>query len=395
MRSRVKLLVVDDQESDRSLLARGLRDLGFEVEIAQDGPSALDLISRRDSSYHVVLTDMQMPGMCGVELTRRIKARDARIDVIVITSQNEIDTVVEATLAGAAGYVIKPPAPREVKNRIDRLLAKHALDKTGCEKENLSILFSDIRGYTEIAEKLDPQDLSRFLNEYLGAMTEILQANRGTLDKYVGDAVMGFWGAVDELSDHASLAVKTGVEMIDRLAELNTGFHDKFGFSIDMGVGINSGPASFGSVGSTTMPTVIGDNVNLASRLEGLNKYYGTRILVSESTFALLQPGEFAYRELDTVKIKGRSVPVTIYEIFSRGAPLARAKESLALYREGLKHYRAHCWPEAIDCFKIALSTNTTDLAAAELLTRCLGFQAAPPAPDWDGSWELPTYLTK
>jgi adenylate cyclase len=252
-------------------------------------------------------------------------------------------------------------------------------------------MFSDIRGFTELSERVDVKALTQFLNEYLGSMTEILQRNKGTLDKYIGDAVMGFWGAPVDLPDHATLAVKTTVEMVNKLDELNAEFQKKYGLTIDIGLGINSGPVSVGNFGSNKVfeYTVIGDNVNLASRLEGLNKYYGTHIIISEMTYQLLNPDEFLTREVDTVKVKGKHKPVKIYEVFPDNAAHQPLKSVLKTFNDGLMHYYARQWEQALAFFQTVLQTRDGDRPTLELITRCRHYMNNPPEADWDGSWEM------
>jgi adenylate cyclase len=274
---------------------------------------------------------------------------------------------------------------------INTMLQDPSKLRLGGEKRELSILFSDIRGFTELSEKVDVKALTSFLNEYLGAMTNILQGNSGTLDKYIGDAVMGFWGAPIDLQNHASLAVKTAVEMMAKLDELNAEFQKKYSFTIDIGIGINSGAVSVGNFGSNKVfeYTVIGDNVNLASRLEGINKYYGTHIIISESTFAQLPAGEFLTREVDTVKVKGKHKPVKIYEVFPDNAAHQTLKHSLSTFNEGLRHYYGKKWEEALQFFHSVTQARQGDKPSLELIERCNYYKSNPPPLDWDGSWEM------
>jgi len=263
--------------------------------------------------------------------------------------------------------------------------------RLGGEKREISVMFSDIRGFTELSEKVDVKQLTSFLNDYLGAMTDILQSNQGTLDKYIGDAVMGFWGAPLEFPNHASLAVKTAVEMVARLDELNKEFTTKYGFTIDIGIGINSGAVSVGNFGSNKVfeYTVIGDNVNLASRLEGINKYYGTHVIISETTYSQLKPNEFLCREVDTVRVKGKHKPVKIYEVFPDNATHAPLKNSLKVFNEGLMHYYARQWEKAIAFFQTVLQSRDGDKPSLELIERCNHYLQNPPETNWDGSWEM------
>ncbi len=263
--------------------------------------------------------------------------------------------------------------------------------KLGGQKRDLSILFSDIRGFTELSEKVEVGTLTLFLNEYLGSMTDILQANEGTLDKYIGDAVMGFWGAPLASDKHAILSVKTAVEMITKVFELNKVFKEKYNITIDVGIGINTGSVSVGNFGSQKVfeYTVIGDNVNLASRLEGLNKYYGTRIIISETTKENLPQGMFHMREIDNVKVKGKHKPVKIYEVFPDVEEYSAVKSSLGEFETGLKNYYAQQWMESARIFLSIVQKNEKDKVSKEFISRCEYFMQNPPGKDWDGSWEM------
>lgn len=274
---------------------------------------------------------------------------------------------------------------------VNQMINDPSMLKIGGDKKELSILFSDIRGFTELSERVDVKALAQFLNEYLGAMTDILQANSGTLDKYIGDAVMGFWGAPLDNSSHARLAVKTAVEMVGKLEELNRSFEQKYGLKIDIGIGINTGPVTVGNFGSSKVfsYTVIGDNVNLASRLEGINKYYGTHIIISETTYAQLKPGEFLTREVDTVKVKGKHKPVKIYEVFPDNSAHQPLKNVLKTFNEGLTHYYARKWDKALLFFQTVLQGRDGDRPSLELIDRCKYYINNPPGDDWDGSWEM------
>ncbi|MBI3544131.1 MAG: adenylate/guanylate cyclase domain-containing protein [Deltaproteobacteria bacterium] len=274
---------------------------------------------------------------------------------------------------------------------IDTMLKDPSRLRLGGEKKTLSVLFSDIRGFTSLSERLEVTQLTHLLNEYLGAMTDILQDNKGTLDKYIGDAVMGFWGAPLDLPDHAMLAVKTATEMADRLESLNAGFRQRYGVELEIGVGVNSGTASVGNFGSNRVfeYTVIGDNVNLASRLEGVNKRYGTRILVSQATHELLVPGAFLSREIDRVKVKGRQQAVAIYEVLSDTPANAPLKAAIGAYNEALTRYYARDWAAAAARFEDVLRSRPSDIPTTEMLERCHVFAKRPPPDDWDGSFEM------
>jgi len=202
---------------------------------------------------------------------------------------------------------------------LDHILAHPEKVRLGGERRDLTILFSDIRGFTSISEAAEPEEVVEMLNEYLTRMVEILLKHGGTLDKFIGDAVMGFWNAPANDPDHARHAVACAVEMIEETARLRERWEREGKAAIRIGIGVNTGEAVAGNIGAEQVfgYTVIGDAVNLASRLEGKNKDYGTEIIVSESTLARMGEG-FEAVYLDDVKVKGKERAVKIYEVKGR-----------------------------------------------------------------------------
>jgi len=200
------------------------------------------------------------------------------------------------------------------KSVVDELLKHPEKLELGGEDKNITVLFSDIRGFTTLSEKLTPQELVSHLNEYLSAMTEIIFKYEGTLDKYVGDEIMAFWNAPIEQPNHAELACLTALEMMATLHELNNKWTEEK--RLNIGIGINSGIMTVGNMGSKSRMdyTLMGDNVNLGARLEGTNKVYGTNIIISEFTYELIKEN-FVCRELDNIRVKGKQKPVKIYEL--------------------------------------------------------------------------------
>ncbi|MGE4231847.1 MAG: CHASE2 domain-containing protein [Bacteriovoracia bacterium] len=275
---------------------------------------------------------------------------------------------------------------------VDSMLKDPKKLKLGGDKKELSVMFSDIASFTDLSEKMDVKSLTGFLNEYLGAMTDILQNNSGTLDKYIGDAVMGFWGAPIDLHNHAELAVKTAVQMMSKVDELNQLFSQKYdGLKISVRIGINTGPVSVGNFGSNKVFafTIIGDDVNLASRLEGINKFYGTNIIISESTRDKLPPNTFLTREVDTVKVKGKQKPVKIFQVIPDGQFATKVKPSLDIYNEALSSYYSQKWKEAKQAFESFLKAVGEDQPSLEMLKRIQYYLENPPEADWDGSWKM------
>ncbi|MEW6040639.1 MAG: adenylate/guanylate cyclase domain-containing protein, partial [Elusimicrobiota bacterium] len=206
-------------------------------------------------------------------------------------------------------YYLSPTVIDELAGNPDKL-------RLGGERKILTVLFSDIRNFTTISEKLNPEEVVGILNEYLSAMTDIVFKHSGTLDKFIGDAIMAFWGAPIYSEDHAEKAVECALEMIDKLKELQEEWKRQNKPIIDIGIGINTGEMVVGNLGSHQRMdyTVIGDNVNLGSRLEGLNKQYATHIIISEATNEAIKH-KFKSKSLGQVSVKGKEKPVTIFEL--------------------------------------------------------------------------------
>ena len=202
------------------------------------------------------------------------------------------------------------------KSVVDELLKHPEKIKLGGDKKILTVLFSDIRGFTSISEKLTPEQLVEHLNEYLQAMTDIVIKYNGTLDKYVGDEIMAFWGAPIPQENHAYLACKAALEMMDVLSKMNLDWIARGKDALDIGIGLNSGDMVVGNMGSNSRMdyTLMGDNVNLGARLEGTNKVYGTHVIISEFTYEHVKD-QVIVRELDLIKVKGKHLPVKIYEL--------------------------------------------------------------------------------
>ena len=254
-------------------------------------------------------------------------------------------------------------------------------------KTEISIMFSDIRGFTTISEQLDAQELAQLLNEYLTDMTRIVFEREGTLDKYIGDAVMAFWGAPFEEPGHAVKACHAALAMFERLAILQQGWKANNRPQIDIGVGLNTGTASVGNMGSELRYgyTALGDAVNLASRIEGLNKEYGTHILATEFTVAESRDAGFVFRELDLIRVKGKTRPVTIYELLGPSNGTSDHGERVALFALGRTSYQQRQWREAIGIFQEMIERWPDDGPARIFIERCREYLQNDPGPEWDG----------
>jgi adenylate cyclase len=258
-------------------------------------------------------------------------------------------------------------------------------------KTEITVLFSDVRGFTSISESLDAQDLARLLNNYLTEMTRIIFKYQGTLDKYIGDAVMAIWGAPYTEPKHGERCCRAALAMIARLAELQKKWVAEGLPAMEIGIGINTGIASVGSMGSALRfgYTAMGDNVNLASRLEGLNKVYGTTILISESTRRDIADERMIIREIDFIRVVGKSLPVTIFEILSEQAASKDGKELVEVFGRGREAYKARDWRAATGAFEEVLQRWPNDGPARVFLDRCNEYLAEGPGVDWDGVYEM------
>ena len=256
------------------------------------------------------------------------------------------------------------------------------------ESREMTVLFSDVRGFTTISENLDPQALCELINAILTPVTQVIHESKGTIDKYIGDAIMAFWGAPVHNAQHAFYAVKAGLTILKTLDAIQDEFSQKGWPKIEIGIGLNTGKMSVGNMGSQfrVAYTVMGDAVNLGSRLEGLTKHYGVRMLVSEST-ALATP-EFAYREVDKVKVKGKQLAISIYEPLGFKGDLSDEKlAELALLNLAFEQYRDQHWHDAKVSFKHLFEMYADNKLYAIYLERIAYFEQSPPPIDWDGSF--------
>lgn len=261
----------------------------------------------------------------------------------------------------------------------------------GGEKRFMTAFFSDIQGFTSISETLNPEELVTLLNEYFAAMTKILFKYKGTLDKFEGDAIMAFWNAPALQPDHAERACVTALKMQQHLEILRIKWKKEGKPDIHVRMGINTGEMVAGNVGSQERLdyTIMGDAVNLSSRLEGANKHYGTYLMVSETTYAETRDG-FEFRELDLLKVKGKHKAVRVYELLAKKGQLPeKMRQILPHYKAGIEAYYQQKWDYALTHFNKVLELAPTDGPAHLYVARCQVFKVKPPGDDWDGSYSL------
>ncbi len=264
--------------------------------------------------------------------------------------------------------------------------------KLGGDKKVLTVLFSDIRSFTTISEKMEPQALVHFLNEYLTVMTDRVFEHDGVLDKYMGDAIMAIYGAPMERLNHPYTACLTALDMMQDLKKLHKTWEEKNFPRIDIGIGVATGPMVVGNMGSERRfdYTVMGDTVNLGSRLEGLNKVYGSNIIISEETYREVKD-KLVCRQLDAVKVKGKNRPVKIFELLAKEDGDKRYLKLAESFESALGLYTARKWMEAIEAFEGVLKIRPNDPPAQLYIKRCKALYQSPPPADWNGLFILKT----
>ena len=287
----------------------------------------------------------------------------------------------------AFGHFLNPQVVEELMDNPDKL-------SLGGERRYLTVFFSDIQNFTTISEKMAPEALSEFLNEYLSEVTEIILSYNGIIDKYEGDAVMAEFGAPLPTENHATQACHAAIDIQKRLSELQEQWREKDLPEIWTRIGVNSGVVALGNFGSKEVfdYTAMGDAVNLGARLEAANKQYGTYIMISESTRQEVE-GEFTIRFLDSLVVKGKTEPVRVYELVGReedGTLLFNQDHRLLnLYSSGIEHYFNRNWEAGIAAFEEALQVNNSDGPSRVFLKRCREYLEHPPPDDWDGVFRM------
>ncbi len=288
-------------------------------------------------------------------------------------------------LRGAFAYYVPEKVVQEIIANPDKL-------SLGGEERKISVLFSDVEGFTSISENLTPAELVLLLNEYLTAMTDIVLKNDGIIDKYEGDAIMAEFGMPVYYEDHAKHACETALEMQETLNELRKKWAKEGKPQLKARVGINTGEVIVGNMGSNTVfdYTVMGDHVNLGSRLEGANKVYKTYIMISEFTYEHVKD-DFYTRPLDLIRVKGKTKPIAVYELIGRKSePLPQYYlDFLELYSKGIDAYKNQRWDEGIDIFEHCLKIKADDYPCELYRSRCIDFKFKSPGPDWDGVMTL------
>lgn len=436
MTKQVIICVDDEKTILKSLKAELKETLGntYQIEIAEGGQDALELIAELlEDGYEIplIISDYVMPDMKGDELLRLVHDISPKTLKVMLTGQATIEAVGNAIKqAKLYRYIGKPWQTEDLKLTVTEAVHSYSQDKKLAEQnaelrqinqqlefalseqlklteaakrfvpnefvsllshdslsdvrlgesveKEMSILFSDIRDFTALSEKMTPQENFNFINSYLSRMEPSIITNQGFIDKYIGDAIMALFGYC------ADDAVKAGISMLHSLHEYN---QHRISYSyepIKIGIGINTGSLMLGTVGSTNRmdSTVIGDAVNLASRVESLTKSYGVSMLITKNTFLeLSDTASYAIRNIGCVRVKGKSDLLTIYEVFDADAPEVKEGKlaTLPIFLEALYNYAAAKHQEAAELFTDCLRKNPLDQVAHNYLQRCQELQVILP----------------
>ncbi len=330
--------------------------------------------------------------------TRAVEAGDLDVEILVRT-HDEL-----ATLATSFNHMVVGLREKErirdtfgqyVDPRIVKSLLENRMPSDGGERQVMTVFFSDLQDFTRLCEGLTPDAAVRFLNRYFSLMSEVIRTRQGIVDKYIGDSVMAFWGPpFTDAADHATLCCLAALEQMARMEAFRAWLPEMFGVShglpvVNVRMGIASGEVTVGNIGSETSRgyTVIGDIVNLASRLEQANKFYGTRILVSEAT-RNMAGDTLAFREIDSLRVAGKLETVRVYELLGFAAELGEGdKQRIQAYEAGLARYRMQDWDAAEAAFRECLAIEPKDQPSQVMLGRIAAFRQTPPEAGWDGVW--------
>jgi two-component system sensor histidine kinase ChiS len=366
-------------QSDKAELVKGLTLLGGDDYLAKPFDAG-EMLARVKVLVRAKKAEDQSRALTR-DLERALGAQRRAFEELKTAKINLAETQAVAMMT----RVFEKFVPKQFLQRI-ALDGLESLRPGNVRASRITILFSDLRSFTTMSEGMTAQDLFALLNEYLAQMQVPIDHFGGFIDKFIGDAIMALFD--QENAAQAEAAVLAALGMQRRLSEWN---RTRQGSTppLALGIGIHTGVVMLGTLGSTTRmdSTVIGDAVNLASRIEGLTKQYGTRIIVSGDTWALLDQSRFESRELDLVAVKGRTAPIAIYELFQDldGDALERARRLAAAFARALALYRGRQWTDAIPGFLACLELAPGDVASALLLKRSDHFRNNPPPDDWNG----------
>ena len=404
-----KILIVDDEPVNLQVLANNLSLANYAITQANSGLEALEIIEN-GWQPDLILLDVMMPRMTGYEVCKKLREKvlPNELPVVMLTAKNQVSDLVEGFSSGANDYLTKPFNKHELLARIkthirlakitaaysrfvphdflgflnrDSIVEVKLGDRV---QKEMTIMFSDIRSFTSLSEGMSPKENFNFINDYLSRVSPVIRTHNGFIDKYIGDAVMALF------PDSADDAVRGAIAMQKQVTLYND-YRQKRGLvAIAIGIGLHTGSLMLGTIGSEERmeSTVISDAVNLASRLEGLTKLYGSLILISEQTLShLRQPEIYKYRFLDRVMVKGKKVAVGVFEIYDADSPhsIELKQETSVIFERGLQLYAQQKFAEAQQFFEKICHINPQDQAAQLYAKRCTHYQESGVPQEWLG----------
>lgn len=362
------------------------------------GKSAAELFGAANSWILDSVTRVEQTGASNISVDAGIKLAGGGDVSVNMTAVPLIDANKEDI--GSMLIIEDISEEKRVKSTMARYMSKEIVDQLleagedqlGGKDQNLTILFSDVRSFTSMSEAMGPRETVSMLNEYFAVMVDVIFNNGGILDKYIGDAIMALFGAPFNTAHDADNALTVANQMMTALDALNTNRLISGKVPLDIGIGLSTGHVVVGNIGSPKRMeyTVIGDSVNLAARLESATKYYGSKVLVSETTVRELTR-EFPLRQIDLIRVKGKDKPVWVYESLGFHTPESFPRMDVVLdaYRQGLEAYRRRDWPAALTAFEQAAAANKDERPSRIYIDRCQHYMANPPGADWNGVWTM------
>ncbi|MFN3238092.1 MAG: CHASE2 domain-containing protein [Pseudomonadales bacterium] len=351
---------------------------------ALSNPTPRNLVSIAIIAVYVALVTWVYVNM-GLVLSMSYMLLAALTSVIVINARFYLSEMGQKTLIkDAFGQYLSPKVVADLVKDPDKLAL-------GGEEREMTAYFSDIAGFSTFSENMTPSELVEVLNEYLTEMCNIIAANEGTIDKFEGDAVIAFWGAPAIQEDHAKLACHASIDMNKAVHVLRDRWVEEGRPAIKVRMGLNTGRMVVGNMGSAQRMdyTMMGDAVNLAARLEGANKFYGSDLMISDATYQ--QAKDFVdVRLLDTLRVVGKNEPITVYQLIERkGQTTGLMADLVTQYDKAMQHYKDRDWVKARDAFKLALAISESDGVSQTYVKRCEQYMSNPPPADWDGVFTL------
>ncbi|MEK6155530.1 tetratricopeptide repeat protein [Flavobacteriaceae bacterium 3-367] len=402
------ILIVDDEPVNRRVLENHLTVAGYRVTEVSSGPEALALL-QDENPFDLVLLDVMMPGMSGFEVCEAIRANymASELPVVLLTAKNRVSDLVSGFNVGANDYLTKPFSKNELLSRIkthlnlngihrasSKFVPTEFLKSVGREaitdvelgdhiEKEVTVLFSDIRNYTQLAESMTPRQNFKFVNAYVGKMGPLIQQNKGFVNQYLGDGIMALF------PHEAAHALQAAIDMQKAVTEYNVR-RVKEGFvPISVGMGLHTGPLVMGIIGDVNRndTAIIADTVNTASRMEGVTKYYGAQLILSEDSLKTIENKDaYNFRYLGMVRVKGKDKAIGIYECFDGDptADVALKIKTLKEFNKGLEHFFKNEFPKAAATFDRVLGKNPRDRVAKYFVTKSAEYTIAGTPEDWD-----------